>query len=99
MKPEKVYAIKLAKLYPMGALQLLAGPARRFRYVREIAGERDALLEFVSEIDGITVNGVDLIRFDEAGRIVDFKVLVRPLKAMQTVHAAMGRMLEQMKGS
>ena len=48
-------------------------------------------------MDGIHVNGIDMIEWDETGKIVDFKVMVRPLKAMQTVHAAMGRMLEQMK--
>jgi hypothetical protein len=67
---------------------------RRFRYVREVVGERDAVLEFTTEIDGITINGVDMIRFDEDARVVDFKVMLRPLKAIQMVHAAMGRMLE-----
>ena len=43
------------------------------------------------------VNGVDMIEWDADGKITDFKVMVRPLKAMQTVHAAMGRMLAQMK--
>lgn len=74
---------------------------RRFRYVREVVGERDVVLEFMSEIDGITIDGVDMIRFadagKDAGRIVDFKVMVRPLKAVQAIHAAMGRMLEEMK--
>jgi hypothetical protein len=99
----------LAKLYLLAAFQVLASerptdggeavarPGPRFRYVREVVGERDAVLEFESEIDGITINGVDMIRWDEAGRIVDFKVMVRPLKAIQTIHAAMGRMLEAMK--
>jgi hypothetical protein len=69
----------LAKLYLMGAFRVLAGE-RPFRYVREIVGERDAVLEFVTEIDGILVNGVDLIRWNDEGRIVDFKVLLRPLE-------------------
>ena len=86
----------LAKLYLMGAFRVLAGE-RPFRYVREIVGERDALLEFETEIDGIRVNGVDLIRWNEAGRIVDFKVMLRPLKAIQTVQAQMARMLEALK--
>jgi len=89
----------LAKLYLMGAFQVLAAPAseRRFRYVREIVGERDAVLEFTTEIDGLTINGVDLIRWDDDGRIVDFKVMIRPLKAIQAVHAAMAKLLETMK--
>ena len=57
---------------------------------------RDALLEFVTEIDGITVNGVDLIRWDDAGRIVDFKVMVRPLKAINVLHAKMGELLAKL---
>ena len=78
-------------LYLRGAMQVLGTPA--FRYDREIRGERDALLEFVTEIDGITINGVDLIRWDDAGRIVDFKVLVRPLKAINVLHQKMGELL------
>ena len=50
-----------------------------FRYVREISGRRDAVLEFQVEIEGIEVNGVDLIKWDDEGRIVEFKVMLRPL--------------------
>ncbi|MEL6857367.1 MAG: nuclear transport factor 2 family protein [Pseudomonadota bacterium] len=68
-----------------------------FQYTRVFdCGDR-AVLEFETEMDGIHVNGIDMIEWDENGQITDFKVMVRPLKAMQTVHAAMGRMLEQMK--
>lgn len=66
----------------------------RFRYVREIVGEHDALLEFETEIDGIQVNGVDLMRWDADGRIVDFKVMLRPLKAINLIHQKMGEMLK-----
>lgn len=69
----------------------------KFRYVREVVGESDAILEFVTEIDGIVVNGVDLIRWNDAGRIVDFKVLIRPLKAVHKVHEMMAGMLEKLK--
>jgi hypothetical protein len=65
-----------------------------FRYLREIRGEKDAVLEFLTVIDGITVNGVDMIRWNEAGRIVDFKVMVRPLKAIQLIHEKMAAMLK-----
>lgn len=68
-----------------------------FEYVREVAGPNDAVLEFRTEIDGIVVNGVDMIRWNDEGKIVDFKVMVRPLKAIQKVHAQMARMLEVMK--
>ncbi|HBL26801.1 MAG TPA: hypothetical protein DD490_08210 [Acidobacteria bacterium] len=65
-----------------------------FRYVREVAGERDAALEFQVEIDGIRVNGVDLITWDDAGRIIDFKVMIRPLQAIQLIHQKMAAMLQ-----
>lgn len=65
-----------------------------FRYVRELTGERDAVLEFQVEIDGIAVNGVDMIKWNEAGRIVEFKVMLRPLKAVNLIHQKMGAMLQ-----
>jgi hypothetical protein len=57
-----------------------------FRYVREMVGERDAILEFEVEIDGISVNGVDMIRWNDEGQIVDFKVMLRTLKALKLMH-------------
>lgn len=65
-----------------------------FRYVREVIGPRDAVLEFQVEIDGITVNGVDMIRWNDEGRITDFKVMIRPLKAINLIHQKMGAMLQ-----
>ena len=64
-----------------------------FRYVRELTGPRDAVLEFQVEIDGINVNGVDMIKWDDEGKIVEFKVLVRPLKAVNLIHQKMAAML------
>ena len=77
--------------YLGAALQLLSAPG--FRYVREIIGEQDAMLEFEVEIDGIQVDGVDIIRWNEAGQIVDFKVMLRPLKAINLVHQRMAELL------
>ena len=65
-----------------------------FRYVREVVGENDAVLEFDVVIDGIQVNGVDMIAWNEHGKIVDFKVMIRPLKAINLIHQKMGQMLE-----
>ena len=65
-----------------------------FRYVREVTSGNDAVLEFVVEIDGITVNGVDMISWDEQGRIIAFKVMIRPLKAIQLIHEKMAAMLK-----
>ena len=81
--------------YLMGAMQVLNNAS--FRYEREIVGAQEALLEFSTEIDGIVINGIDLIRWNEAGRIVDFKVMVRPLKAVNLLHQRMGAMLERLK--
>jgi hypothetical protein len=67
-----------------------------FHYVRELLGDRDAVLEFQVEIDGIVVNGVDMIRWNEDGRIVDFKVMIRPLKAINLIHQKMAAMLQPM---
>lgn len=82
----------LVRLYLGAALQLLGGSG--FRYVREIVGERDAVLEFETEIDGVTVNGVDLVRWNAQGKIVDFKVMLRPLKTIALVHERMAALLQ-----
>jgi len=81
--------------YLAAAMQVLGNGT--FRYVREVVGERDAVLEFEAELDGIHVNGVDLIRWDEAGRIIDFKVMVRPLKAINLLHQKMAAALSSGK--
>lgn len=65
-----------------------------FRYVRELRGDRDGILEFQVEIDGLSVNGVDMIKWDDAGRIVEFKVMLRPLKAVNLIHQKMAAMLQ-----
>jgi hypothetical protein len=84
----------LTTLYLGAALQVLG--SNDFRYVREVCGERDAVLEFTANVDGIVVNGVDMIRWNDEGRIVDFKVMIRPLKAVNLLHRLMGMMLEQL---
>ncbi len=83
---------KLAAMYLTAAFQVFFNPT--FRYVREIVGPSDAMLEFETEIDGVLVNGVDIIRWNEAGRIVEFKVMLRPLKAINVVHQRMAAMLQ-----
>lgn len=69
----------------------------QFRYVREVVDGDIAVLEFVSEIDGIHINGIDIITFNADGKIIDFKVMVRPLKAINKVWEMMARQLERMK--
>ena len=68
-----------------------------FHYVRELVDGDEMMLEFVTVMDGITVNGVDIIRFNAEGKIIDFKVMVRPLKAINKVWEMMGAQLEKMK--
>ena len=81
----------LAKGYLTAALQVFSNPS--FRYVREIIGPSDAMLEFETEIDGVLVNGVDIIKWNEGGKVVEFKVMIRPLKAIALIHERMGAML------
>lgn len=81
----------LTRAYLAAAFRVFFNPS--FRYVREIVGPSDAMLEFETEIDGIQVNGVDIIRWAPDGRIVEFKVMIRPLKAIQLIHERMAAML------
>ena len=83
---------KLAGWYLAAAFGVFFGP--NFRYVREIVDPSDAMLEFETEIDGIFVNGVDIIKWNESGQIVEFKVMLRPLKAINLIHQRMAAMLQ-----
>ncbi len=65
-----------------------------FRYVRETTSSRDAMLEFQVEIEGVSVNGVDIIKWNDDGKIVEFKVMLRPLKAINLIGEKMGAMLQ-----
>jgi len=65
-----------------------------FRYLRELHSEHDAVLEFELELDGIAINGVDMIRWNAEGRITEFKVMLRPLKAVTLIHEKMAAMLQ-----
>jgi len=68
-----------------------------FRYLREIVDGDQAMLEFQSILDGIQINGVDIITWNDDGKISDFKVMVRPLKAINKVWEKMGEMLAAKK--
>ena len=65
-----------------------------FKYVREVTGPNDAVLEFQVDIDGIAVNGVDMLKWNDAGLITEFKVMLRPLKAVNLIYQKMGAMLQ-----
>lgn len=87
---DKVFA------YLHAASHVLGG--ENFRYLREIVDGDQAMLEFASELDGIQINGVDIIRWDDEGKINDFKVMVRPLKAINKVWEKMAAMLAAQAG-
>lgn len=70
-----------------------------FKYVREVYDEGFALLEFTTVLEGIEVNGVDMISWNSDNKITDFKVMIRPLKAINAVHKAMGEALMKMKNN
>jgi hypothetical protein len=70
-----------------------------FRYTKEIRQGHHAMLEFETEIEGKHANGVDIITCDDDGMIVEFKVMIRPLQAINAVHAQMKAMLEQLAQS
>lgn len=82
--------------YLVAASHVLGNDA--FRYVRELVDGDEMMLEFVTELDGISINGVDIIRFNEDGKISNFKVMVRPLKAINKVWEMMGAQLAAAKG-
>jgi hypothetical protein len=86
---------KMVRLYLTAALHTFANDS--FQYVREFHTAGAAVLEFTTEVDGIFVNGVDMITWDAEGKITDFKVMVRPLKAVNMIHKKMGEMLEKLK--
>jgi hypothetical protein len=81
----------VTKAYLVAAVQVLKSPQSRF-VNRWFAGQ-SAVLELVTEIDGVVINAVDIIDWNAAGRITRFKVMVRPLKAINALHLAMGRQL------
>ena len=84
----------IAYLAAAGKVFGAPGGHANFRYVRELVDGHEVLLEFVAEIDGITVNGIDLIAFDADWKIRDFKVMVRPLKAINKLWEMMAAQLK-----
>ena len=71
--------------------------AQGFQYVNKVVDDRHFYLEFTCTIDGVHINGIDMIEVDEHGKIIHFKVMIRPLKAINIVHQKMGEMLSNWK--
>ena len=101
---------EITKLYLLAAGQTLPGDqpggaadgdggsgSGRFRYTKQVLADDTAVLEFETTVEGKYVNGVDIIRCDADGRIVEFRVMIRPLQAVNLVHQQMAAMLERMK--
>ena len=80
-----------AKSSPKGS-----GRGGSFHYTKTVLGDDTAILEFETIMEGKYVNGVDIIRCNDAGRIVEFRVMIRPLQAVNLVHQQMAAMLEAM---
>ena len=91
----------VTKLYLGAAGNTLGGSGTSkgggFRYTKEIVSGNHAMLEFEAEMDGIYVNGIDILTCNAEGKIVEFKVLIRPLKAVNLMHQQMAAMLEKMQ--
>ncbi len=92
--PQRGKAVTM--MYLNAAAQTLLGDGGEgvFRYTKEVLAGDVAVLEFETTVDGKYVNGVDIIRCDDDGRIVEFRVLIRPLQAVNVVHAQMRALLE-----
>ena len=84
---------ELTILYLTGAANVFNDD---FHYVKEVVTQRHAVLEFSCEVEGILINGVDIMTFDDDGKIIEFKVMIRPLKAINLMHQKMKAMLEQL---
>ncbi|GBL21825.1 hypothetical protein EMGBS4_18850 [Acidimicrobiaceae bacterium] len=97
---------EITKLYLQAAGQTLPGESsspqnktdssKRFRYTKEVLAGNTAVLEFETTVEGKYVNGVDIITCNDAGKIVEFRVMIRPLQAINLVHKQMGEMLERL---
>lgn len=95
----------LTTLYLMAAGNTFGGDQSKdgtlqesiFKYTKEVLDGNQAILEFETQIDGKYVNGVDIITFNDEGKISEFKVMIRPLQAVNIIHEKMQEMLKQFK--
>ncbi|TDR22341.1 nuclear transport factor 2 family protein [Marinicella litoralis] len=83
----------LVKMYLTAAFHVLL--PNQFQYLRQVLDDNQAVLEFQAEIDGLIINGVDMIACNDAGQITDFKVMLRPLKALNLVQQKMFELLQK----
>ena len=96
---------ELTTLYLMAAGNTFGGEQSKdgtledssFKYTKEVLDGNQAILEFETQIDGKYVNGVDIITFNDQGKIIEFKVMIRPLQAVNIIHEKMQEMLKRFK--
>lgn len=87
---------EITKMYLFAAMHVIGG--KDFTYSKEIVSKDQACLEFTTKIDDIILNGVDIITFDEENKIIEFKVMVRPLKGMMILKDKMFELMQNMSG-
>ena len=98
----------IAKLYLTAASNTFGGDSgassgadlskSAFRYTKQVLSGNQAVLEFETEVEGKYVNGVDIIECNAEGKIVEFRVMIRPLQAVNLMHEQMKAMLEKLQG-
>ncbi len=91
-----LYLQAASQTFPGDASPPSSGASGSFRYTKTVVSGDTAVLEFETAIEGKYVNGVDIIRCNEEGRIIEFRVMIRPLQAVNLVHRQMAAMLEAM---
>ena len=79
-------------------MALSVSSTRRFTTQKRWSPPEHAVLEFICEVDGISINGVDIMTFNKEGKITEFKVMLRPLKAVNLMHAQMQAILKKLAG-
>jgi ketosteroid isomerase-like protein len=85
---------EMTTMYLLAAAATLPGDGgASFHYTKQVIAGDIAVLEFETTIDGKYINGVDIIRCDETGHIVEFRVMIRPLQAVNLIHEKMGALL------
>lgn len=87
--PQRGGAVTAA--YLRAAEQMFSGTD--FHYVEQWFGDNSAVLQFAADVDGISVEGIDMIHWNDAGKITSFKVMIRPFKALQGVIGKMAELL------
>lgn len=93
----KAYLGAAANTFDGDAPKTSGGGPKNFAYTKKVMSGNQAILEFETRMDGKYVNGVDIITCNDEGRIIEFRVMIRPLQAVNTVHAQMGAMLKKMQ--